>query len=412
MRFSRDRPCTPPPTSGLITPPSTGGFVRQGLFVRQQEALCDDRRQAKAREGEMLTEFFEDYIEGSDIEIKDVDSDNDSSTSPARSDNTSQSYNSEASIATTIVSTGTGIPRPPVFEHPSLLASVIADTDTRAVTGPFPFMKLPPSVRNRIYKHLLVIPALICVRQKHTSFHDEKKAFLYAERRELLPGIAYALAQVKVDGFKTRFSKFPGINLNILRISKEVFAEARAIMYSTNSFEIVKPTNEMTPQPDFITPLFPTGYQRLVTKLNIRIRTFYDLDWLLSGGYNTIKNHYRGLHTLTLVLEVGSTTKSFGRAWARKQGEKWTTFIKRLQTQLADDLFGADKSRKTTRIPTLIDLRVLFGGEAYQGNSGTSVDTVVAVASSMSTEQFQRSELRSALVESWELFKKGGKQAG
>ncbi|KAF9698594.1 hypothetical protein EKO04_003587 [Ascochyta lentis] len=411
MEVSKARPCTPPPIFGLMTPPSTGGFVKQALFARPQEVLCDsNRRQTKVGEGETPTEFFEGGIEGPNIEIEDVDCDCDSNDSLARADSAPQPSDGESSTASTILSTGTGIPESSTFEKPNLLTSSIKNTDTCVITSPFPFMKLPISIRNRICKHLLVIPALICVRQKHTSFHDEKKAFLYAERRSLLPGIAYALAQVKVDGFKTRFSKFPGINLNILRTSREIFAEARAVMYSMNSFEIVKPTNELTPQPDFSIPLFPTGYQRLVAKLNIRIRTFYDLDWLLSGGYNILKNYYRGLRTLTLILEMDSATKGFGREWARKKDEKWTTFIKRLQDQLAGDLFNSAKSKNPTKIPTSIDLRILFSGDAYEGNPCTSADDVGgAVTLNVRNEQVKRSELGSALVETWELFKKGGK---
>lgn len=270
-------------------------------------------------------------------------------------------------------------------------------------------MKLPLIIRNMVYEYVLLVPAIICVRQKHTAYHDERKAFLYAERRELLPGIAYALAQTKVDGFKTRFSRFPSINLKILRTSKEVFMEARAIMYSKSEFEIVKPTDELTPQPDFSIPLFPPGYQRIVTKLNIRIRTFYDLHWLLSGGYNAIRKYYRGLSTLTLILEMDSATKGFGRQWARKESESWVAYIKRLQGQLAGDLFRGAESKNTT-IPTCLNLRVLFSGETYDGNSSALTNTTgIAMTDSIKVERVKREELRSALVETWGLFKNGGR---
>jgi hypothetical protein len=181
-------------------------------------------------------------------------------------------------------------------------------------------------------------------------------------------------------------------------------------MYSMNAFEIVKPTNEMTPQPDFSIHLFPSGYQRHVTQLNICIRSFYDLHWLLSGGYNVIKNYYRGLNTLTLILEIDSATKGFGREWARKKDEKWTTYIKRLQEVLAVDLFSEPKPKKAMNIPIRIELRVLFSGEAYDTSFYASItDHSSAETGDKTIEQARRAELRSALIETWELFKKGGK---
>ncbi|KAF2850947.1 hypothetical protein T440DRAFT_366209, partial [Plenodomus tracheiphilus IPT5] len=274
------------------------------------------------------------------------------------------------------------------------------------VNTPFPFMKLPLSARNLVYEHLLVVPAIICVRQNHTAYHDEEKAFLYAERRELLPGIAYALAQITVDGFKVQFSRFSTTNINILRVSSKVHTEAKAILYGRNDFEIIKPTNEQAPPPDYSARLFPSGCQRLVTKLNIRIHSFYDLHWLLSGGYNVIKNYYRGLNSLTLILEKQSTTKGFGKKWARNEGEKWTAYIQRLRDDLAHDLFGGKSSKMVKMVPTWINLRVLFSGEAYIGASrGSNADLITELMA----EQLRREEVKHALVETWELFKKGSK---
>ncbi|KAF2622644.1 hypothetical protein BU25DRAFT_296122, partial [Macroventuria anomochaeta] len=398
---------TSPPRSGLLTPPSTGGVCKQEPFARPQEAHNSNRRQTKVKEGETLTEFFEDYNEGSDIEID--NGDRGSNTSSALSGNSSQLSVRGSSTAATTISTASVAPAPASL-HKSDLASLVVSATTSKAVEPFPFLKLPLPLRNKIYEHLLVVPAIICVRQKHTAYHDERKALLYTERRELLPGIAYALAQVKVDGLKTRFSRLPGININILRTSKEVFNEARAVMYSKNDFEVVKPTDELTPLPDYSIPLFPSGYQRLVTKLNIRIRTFYDLDWLLSGGYNVMKKYYRGLDTLTLVLEMDAATKGFGHQWARKSNEKWTVYIKRLRNDLTEDLIENSKSTKATSIPVWINLRVLFGGEAYASNSQAPIDIVdIAVTNSIRNEQAKREELRSALVETFELFKKGSK---
>lgn len=405
MEPSTPRPVTLPPSFGLLTPPTTGGFSGRKSFPEQQEPLVSFTRLSKSEiQGEDLDRFFEDYDEGSS-----VNSEDDSSDSQLSLDSSSIATGNEGSRGASSIS---NVSHAPVRTALSTqhISSVCGSrsTTTYVALEDFPFMELPISVRNKVYKHLLVVPAIICVRQKHTAFHDEKKAFLYAERRELLPGIAYALTQTKVDGFKSRLSRFDGKNLNILRVSREVFNEARSVMYGCNEFDIVKPANELAPEPSFSTPLFPPGYQRIVAKLNIRIRTFYDMHWLLSGGYNVIRNHYRGLSTLTLILEIDSAAKGFGRQWARKKSEKWVTYITRLQSALAGHLFDGTGSPNKT-IPTCLNLRVLFSGEAYTGSSHAWTDAPgTATTDSMENQQTRREELRSALVETWELFKKGG----
>jgi len=286
----------------------------------------------------------------------------------------------------------------PCFEH-------LHDAPA-TVTAPFPFMKLPRSVRNKVYEHLLVVPAIICVRQNHAPFHENNKALLHAERRQLLPGIAYALAQITVDGVKVHFSRFSTTNINILRVSSKLHDEAKTILYANNSFEIVKPTFKLTPPPDYSVPLFPSGCQNLITKLNIRIHNFYDLEWLLDGGCNIIQNNYRGLLTLTLILERQSTTQGFGKKWTRNQQEKWTAYVRRLQNHLSHDLFGAKACKVPGVIPTWIDLRVLFGSEAYDEGGCVSCEPPTC---EQAAEQRKRDEMRHALAESWELFKKGGK---
>ncbi|KAJ4381133.1 hypothetical protein N0V86_003480 [Didymella sp. IMI 355093] len=393
-RLSTPRPLTPPPT-GLLTPPSTGGSRKRAQFEEPQESHVSSKRQNKIQfhRGEFLDEFFQDHNEGEEVQIE-----HESTTSSLSYFGESFASSVSAPLATTFFDEA---------KAQAVTTNIIAPTSP---PGPFPFLKLPLSIRDKIYGHLLIVPALIRARQKHTAFHNEQKAFLYAERRELLPGIAYALTQSKVDGFKSRFSRFPNTNLSILRVSKEVFLEARMIMYSKNEFDIVKPSSELAPEPDYSVPLFPPGYQRLVTKLNMRIRTFYDLDWLLGGGYNVIKNYYRGLDILTLVLEIDSATRGYGRRWSRKTNEKWTDHIKRLRDDLGKDLFEVSKSKRAASIPAWIDLRVLFSGESYVGSSPAPVDTIgVAVASTVKSEQVQRDELKRALTETFELFKKSGK---
>lgn len=128
---------------------------------------------------------------------------------------------------------------------------------TSSTEKPFNFMGLPLAIRRRIYSMALVIPAIICVRQKRTAYSDQKQAYLYAEPRLLLPGIAYALAQLTVDGIKFRFSRFRYTNVSLLRVSRQVHSEAKSVMYSKNTFEILAPSSEMTPTPDCKCPPNP-----------------------------------------------------------------------------------------------------------------------------------------------------------
>lgn len=400
MHGSIDRPSTPPPSSYLLTPPPSGGFDKHIDFVgfENTSTHVENRRLTKYKEGESPGGFFEKLQEGSDVEINN-DSESEIVSSNADTPPASPSSDSSVTSRNSILKT-----------HNPFAPLAFAINAYATITGPFPFLKLPLSVRKIVYEHLLVVSAIICVRQKHTSFHDEKRAFLHAERRELLPGIAYALAQLTVDGFKTRFSRFEATNINILCVNKEIHAEAKTILYGKNAFEIIKPTDELAPPPDYSVRLFPAGCQRLVTKLNIRIRSFYDLHWLLSGGYNVIKNYYRGLDTLTLILEMDSTSKGFGKQWARQTQEKWTAYVKRLHDDLAGDLFSKNKSHNTKIVPTWVDLRVLFSGESYDEKLGVDFSCSDLYGNGdVTPEQAKRAELKNALQETWELFKKGGK---
>jgi hypothetical protein len=387
-----------PPCSYLPTPPSTGGTVKQVRFsgLGDMDAGLNHkaRRTNNANEGESPQAFFEEPEETFDTEIRE-NSDEEEGT-PSACDTAPSSPVSAGSFTT----------KPTALEKHDPFASLALAIDTSATTTePFRFMDLPLAIRHNIYSHLLVVPGLICVRQKHTTFHDEKKAFLYVERREFLPGIAYALVHFHVDGHKTRFSLVGRTNINILRANKEIFAEAKAVLYGKNAFEIVRPTNELSPPPDYSVRLFPTGCQRLVTQLNIKIRSFYDLHWLLSGGYNVLKNYYRGLASLTLVLEMDSTSKGFGKTWARiGTEERWESYVQRLQVEMSKELFKKIKvkSAETKIIPTWMHLRILFSGEAYE-------DSVGAVADVGDEQRVKQDETRQALTEAWESFKKVGK---
>ncbi|KAH9875055.1 hypothetical protein J1614_004543 [Plenodomus biglobosus] len=73
---------------------------------------------------------------------------------------------------------------------------------------------------------------------------------------------------------------------------------------------------------------------------------------------------------------------------------------------MSHDLFGARKSGRAKVVPTWINLRVLFTGEAYvEASHGISAD----LTCEQMAEQSRRDEVKHTLVEIWELFKKGGK---
>jgi hypothetical protein len=395
MEISTDRPRTPPP-AGLLTPPSTGGVDKRLWFYDPTNgagfSTTIPRRLANPREGESPTEFFNDNQEGSDPEIHD-ESEAEHHSSSDSSSPTSPSLSEPCTFASSVL-----------IKYDFAVALNIAGHASSIIKGPFPFIKLPLSIRTKVYEHLLVIPALICVRQNHTTFHDDSTPFLHAERRVLLPGIAHASPQLTVSGPKIPFSRFAHTNTNILYANKEIHTEAKAILYGNNTFAIAKPTNELSPPPDFSVRLFPPGCQRLVTKLNMRIHSFYDLHWLLSGGYNVLKNHYRGLDTLTLVLELQSTTKGLGKQWAKQQGEKWVAYVEQLHNDIGRELVDCAQANKARFIPQWIHLVVLFSGERYIEDRDSPCS-----ASGVGPEQAAREHVKQGLVEAWDLFKKGAR---
>jgi hypothetical protein len=391
MSMTMARPTTPPSSSPsqayLLTPPPTAPLDKRTLLEDGQLDSSNTLRLFNANDDESPASFFDDVNEGSDVEAGEK---SETETVPS----------SEGSLPTSPISSTSPVNEKGNLDDDQLFTLLSV---APAVAEPFSFMKLPIALRRKVYEHLLVIPALICVRQKHRVSEDQEGARLHSERRELIPGIAYALPQLSVDGYKVPFSRFAITNSNILLASKEIYSEARAVLYGKNDFEIARPSTEISPPSDFSVRLFPTGCQRLVTKLSIRIRSFYDLNWLFSGGYNVIKNYYRGLTTLTLVLELQSTDKGFGRQWAKADGEQSKEHVKRLQAEVAKGLSSSAKSRKAVKVPARINLRVMFSGERYNTALGASKKNV-----NVGADEYKREELRQDLLSAWETFKKGG----
>ncbi|CAI6339560.1 unnamed protein product [Periconia digitata] len=281
---------------------------------------------------------------------------------------------------------------------------------------PFDFMGLPLSIRQRIYNMVLVVPAIICVRQKHVAYSNAKSSLLYIkpEDRRLLPGIAYALAKFTVDGTKFRYSRFSSANISMLCVSRQIHSEAKSIMYSQNSFEIIAPFSEMSPAVDFKIPLFPRHYQKLVQRLVISVRGGYCMRWLLSSGHGhaEVKKAYPALQTLTVIFELESTNRGVGRRLTKEDNERWGLYVKRLHGVLNDEL------SVVKNIPIWINMRVLFDGERYvealelQNNSmtdGPLLRTASANGKQDDGEQAARQALKLGLPQAFELFKKGGR---
>jgi uncharacterized protein YegP (UPF0339 family) len=386
------RPTTPPPSTPseayLLTPPPTAPLDKRILLKDEELDSSNTLRLFNTNDAESPASFFEDFNEGSDVEAGEK---SETETVPS----------SEGSLPASPIPSTSPVNEKSALEDDQLFTPLAV---ALAITEPFPFMKLPLALRRKVYEHLLVIPSLICVRQKHRVSEDQEGAHLHSERRELVAGIAYALPQLSVDGYKVPFSRFSTTNSNIILASKEVYSEARAVLYGKNNFEIARPSTEMSPPSDFSVRLFPTGCQRLVTKLSIRIRSFYDMHWLFIGSYNVVKNYYRGLTTLTLILELQSTDKGFGRQWAKADGEEAKEYVDRLQAEVARGLSSGAKSRKAVKVPAWINLRVMFSGERYNTKLGA-----LNGSANVGSDGFKREELRQGLMEMWETFRKGGR---
>ncbi|KAJ4356172.1 uncharacterized protein N0V89_004202 [Didymosphaeria variabile] len=391
----------------LLTPPLTGKTVR---FLEDDDSRTKNkcRLDRNKQDESALAEYadLDDLGDLSDISILDE--------TPAASNPPSPTQDPVSSQPLRPVIRDDAA----VNAQPKALGDTTLTSTENTITVPFPFLELPLSIRKNIYSMLLVVPGLVCVRQNHTSYHNEEKAFLYAEARLLLPRIAYALPQITVGGFKVRFSRFRYANAAILRVSKEVLAEARAVMYGENNFEIICPNLEMSPPPDYKIPLFPRGCARHVRSLSIRVRALYPLKWLLNGGYGDIKNAYRGLEMLIIVFEMESAAKGVGKVLGKGEDEKWVAYVTRLHTHLNAALFGSSLSRPLhpCHLPCWIHFRVLFDGEAYDDFTEPTTHSINVGPASDNTsltdaakERFRRYHLKRGLPEAFEMCKRGGR---
>ncbi|KAF2277682.1 uncharacterized protein EI97DRAFT_353479, partial [Westerdykella ornata] len=230
---------------------------------------------------------------------------------------------------------------------------------------PFPFMLLPLHIRTRIYTLLLTVPGLLCARQNRTPGSYATGAYIGCDERHLLPGISFVLHQHAVDGMKSRFSRAPYTNVAILRTSSEVYAEAREILYAGNEWEMANLTRETAPPVDYGVKLFPPGVSRMVRRITLKARALYGFRYILrEGGYAKLKNVYRGLEQLTLVLEVENLNKGIGRKLGRADGDEvWEVYVQRVKKVMEREIFDGQGSRKA--IPGWIAFKVMFPGDVF-----------------------------------------------
>jgi hypothetical protein len=277
----------------------------------------------------------------------------------------------------------------------------------RPVEGPFNFLGLPLAVRKKIYALILTIPALISVRQNRTCTYNETNAYLFAESRQLLPGIAFALAQLVVDGTKFQYCRYRYANAAILRVSQKIHYEAKEVMYQGNDFDLANLNNETSPPADFKIPLFPRGYARLIRKMTVRAQSIYGFQYLIKhAGHEHLKNHYRGVETLTLILELDSIHKGYGRPLSRDIGEKWIAYVKRVHNILQMELFGCPGIFKS--IPVWVNMRVLMTGDHYVDPGVDNQENAMDIDED--EDELKERHIKAAVPEAFELFKRGARK--
>ncbi|KAF2741004.1 hypothetical protein EJ04DRAFT_423725 [Polyplosphaeria fusca] len=270
----------------------------------------------------------------------------------------------------------------------------------------FNFLGLSVDIRCCIYQLLVLVPGLICARQKKTPLvpffnqaplHDTK-----VQHQDLLPGIAYALCHLVSTASKTRFSKLPYTNICILRSCKQVHEEASAVLYGLNIFDLFNHTKETMPKADFKIPLFPHIYQCQIRRLAIKSGGLYMFRFVLLGGWQSLQAAYPALESLTLILEFESSTQGCAIRWARKSGEEWCGYVARVRDELALEIYGCLGLVKT--IPDWIGLRMAFNDEKY-------VDVIDPGLGEFQhdvlDETNRRIVLRRGVVEAFERFRKG-----
>ena len=275
------------------------------------------------------------------------------------------------------------------------------------------FTNFPQKIRHKIYALLLTVPAVVCVRQNRTPYEHFPLAFSNSADIKLLPGMAMALTQTSCDGFKSRFPRFAYVNVAILRANSKIYSEAKKVLYGCNTFDFLNLTKETAPPADFRTPIFSPGCARMVRSVCIRANAVYSFRWMVTSGHTEIKNFYRSLEVLHLVLEIESTKKGYGKKLVRLPKENWVIYVKRVLAFIAVELFGCVGIAK--KVPIWINLSAVFGGDPYENTFDLNRDIIRDEANkttntkivALDDEQSEKEDLKHAVSEAFELFKKG-----
>ncbi|KAF2464964.1 uncharacterized protein BDR25DRAFT_296184 [Lindgomyces ingoldianus] len=258
-------------------------------------------------------------------------------------------------------------------------------------------MDLPLHIKKQIYSHLLLVPGLVFMRQYSTPILHHPTPFCNINERRLEPGVAYTLTRVTAGGTTSRFWRHYLTNVAIVRTNRQVYEEARPILYGENMFEMTNLTNETSPPAQFGMHLFPWGCNVLIRKLCFRAHAIYPFAWLLNSGHIGILPIYRELESVTLIVELEAVTRGLGKALVRMDREKWVPYVQRIYKVLAMDIFGCTSVIKS--IPIWIDLRVIFDGEPFI--EGLTMENERGLG-------IRKIEIKRAVSEAFELFKRGG----
>jgi len=402
-------PSTPPRQQGdllsLITPPPTLRspkrlhFEDEGMGSRPKRLVTADEV-----DWSLLGDDEDDNTIRKDSDVSSIEGNNSKDQDLLSSDdevlNSPVSDISASSIEEDVSKKGSGTTSVHSFD-PSLLPESIE------------FMKLPRKIQHKIYALLLTIPAVVCVRQNRTPHEHFPLAFSNSADIKLLPGMAMALTQTSCDGFKSRFPRFAYVNPAILRTNSKIYSEAKKVLYGCNTFDFLNLTKETAPPADFRTPIFSPGCARMVRSVCIRANAVYSFRWMVTSGHIEIKNFYRSLEVLHLVLEIESIKKGYGKKLVRLPKENWVVYVKRVVAFIAVELFGCVGIAK--KVPVWINLTAVFGGDPYNNNFDLNRDIIRNEADKITNtkivaqddEQFKKEDLKRAVSEAFELFKKG-----
>ncbi|KAH9875056.1 hypothetical protein J1614_004544 [Plenodomus biglobosus] len=306
MAIPIKRPRTPSPAPYLLTPPPTGVPKKRVRLSHVEVSKVSSGSSTKSNKGESPNAISEEILKDSDGDLGEMSE----SESTTTSNNTTPAVASSDTTATSVASERS------IREKLDQFATLDLAFDTPvAVTKPFPF-KLPISVRNRIYEHLLVVPAIICVRQNHTSYHDEKKPSCTLSAASFFPVLR--MLSPKSSSMASKYNSSasaPPTSISFVLTAKSML---KPRLFYTARMTSRSSSRPMNSHHRLITAC---TYSHLAASALSRLHSFYDLQWLLSGDYNAIKNYYRGLVSLTLIVEKQSKNKGFGKKWARKEEE-------------------------------------------------------------------------------------------